>query len=354
MKKVIVAGGGIIGIAIARALAARGAAVTLLDAGLPGATAASFGWINDSFFLTPAHQLLRAEGVAAWRELATRMELPLDWCGSLAWDVQGSALERQYHAARDAGMAVEWIDARRFGELEPEVATPPDAALLYPHEAVAEPGLLAAALKACAVSRGVQIINGVTVTGFTTRGEVVRGVRTTAGEMCADEVVLAAGTGTMALSETLGHALPMVGRPALTLLSQPVARLTRRVLVTPIGDIRQLPDGALAMPAAVNHQSSEARAIDPPEATAEAAMARLGTLFGRDIRWQQAALAYRPMPQDGLPVLGRLREGLYVSVMHSGITLAAIAGELGAAEVLDGPSNRSADLLASFRPERFG
>jgi len=44
---------------------------------------------------------------------------------------------------------------------------------------------------------------------------------------------------------------------------------------------------------------------------------------------------------------------LYVATMHSGITLGAIMGELIATEVLDRACNKSTDLLAPYRPQRF-
>ncbi|MFT5066675.1 MAG: glycine/D-amino acid oxidase-like deaminating enzyme [Yoonia sp.] len=73
-----------------------------------------------------------------------------------------------------------------------------------------------------------------------------------------------------------------------------------------------------------------------------------------DLEWDQVMLADRPMPKDGLPAVGAVGPtGLYVATMHSGITLGAIMGELIATEVLEGVSNKSADLLTPYRPQRF-
>lgn len=62
-------------------------------------------------------------------------------------------------------------------------------------------------------------------------------------------------------------------------------------------------------------------------------------------------LANRLVPQDGLPVIGTAGpEGLFVVVMHSGVTLAAILGP----HVLDQPlSNAKADLVGLYAIERF-
>ena len=63
-------------------------------------------------------------------------------------------------------------------------------------------------------------------------------------------------------------------------------------------------------------------------------------------------IGQRPMPQDGLPIIGRVNHlyGLYLSVMHAGVTLAAVTGRLAAAEIL---SDQDDDLLSTYRLERF-
>lgn len=78
-------------------------------------------------------------------------------------------------------------------------------------------------------------------------------------------------------------------------------------------------------------------------------------LYADELRVDQAGLAYRPVPQDGLPVIGAAGPaGLYVTVMHSGITLAAITAEIVAAEIEEGPrNNHLSDLVDLFRPDRF-
>ena len=58
------------------------------------------------------------------------------------------------------------------------------------------------------------------------------------------------------------------------------------------------------------------------------------------------------MPLDGLPILGFTRAvpNLYIALMHSGVTLAALVGEFSAIEIADGTN---VDLLNSYRLKRF-
>ena len=79
----------------------------------------------------------------------------------------------------------------------------------------------------------------------------------------------------------------------------------------------------------------------------------MGALFGEaNLGLERTVIGQRPMPSDGHPVIGPVpgRDGVYVTAMHSGVTLAPGVAELVAGELLDGAE---ADLLAPFRPGRF-
>ena len=60
----------------------------------------------------------------------------------------------------------------------------------------------------------------------------------------------------------------------------------------------------------------------------------------------------RPVPLDGFPVIGEVPSvmGVFAAIMHSGVTLGPLVGQLLAAEVLQGANCK---LLQSFRPKRL-
>ena len=93
---------------------------------------------------------------------------------------------------------------------------------------------------------------------------------------------------------------------------------------------------------------------DDSQAHAEALLARathyLPALKGA--RAVPVPVGYRPMPRDGFPVLGFPEPvpNLYIALMHSGVTLAPLVGELAAMEIVDGTRVQS---LEAYRPERF-
>jgi glycine/D-amino acid oxidase-like deaminating enzyme len=59
------------------------------------------------------------------------------------------------------------------------------------------------------------------------------------------------------------------------------------------------------------------------------------------------------VPQDGLPVVGAVAEGVYVAVLHSGITLGPIIAELIAKDIAGRLDNADAAMIAPYRPQRF-
>ena len=72
-------------------------------------------------------------------------------------------------------------------------------------------------------------------------------------------------------------------------------------------------------------------------------------------QFEGARICWRPMPLDGYPVLGAspARPDVYLAVMHSGVTLAPIVGELVAGEIVEGPARRGAQGFPA-RPQVRG
>lgn len=348
-RRIVIVGAGVLGAALAYRLQRPQAQVTVIDAGAGGATDASFGWINASFYLNEDHFALRAAGIEAYQRLTRDLSVPVRQSGCLNWEVEGAELDACAARLEALGYPCERVSPDRFRALEPAVGPAPDECLLFPTEAVAEPGALRRALMAGAIAKGARLLSGVRVTGMGDHLE------TTAGEITADVVVMAAGTGCAPLLATMGLTLPMLHRPAFIVETAPLPPLVHHVLASPHGEIRQRTDGVLVMPASQSHQSDSADALTvTAEEAGEAVVARLrDVLPGQAIEWARVTQAARPVPQDELPVIGHLRDGLYLLSMHSGLTLGAITAELAASEILSGPSNETQARLAPFRPDRF-
>lgn len=350
--KILIIGAGVIGASIAFQLARRGHRVTILDSiGVAaGASGRSFGWINASYALSPAHFLLRAAGLAAHRRLDLALpQSPTRWPGCLWFEEQGEAQNQFAADLKAQDYPVEHWDQSRIRQVLPLLGAAPETALFFSSEGAVDPADLARRL---IEASGAQLWRGVAVRALVEAQGKVIGVETDQGRVLADQVVLAAGIGAPALLAPLGINLPMLSRPGLILKTPPLPPMLPLVLWGPGGELRQDLTGRLVMPTAANHQGDAAEVIAGQAGDhADAAMARLRVLLPQvTCGWEEVALAYRPVPGDGLPVIGAALPGLTLAVMHSGATLAAITGELVADEI-DGTTS---PILAEFRPGRFG
>ncbi|WP_119421913.1 NAD(P)/FAD-dependent oxidoreductase [Desertibaculum subflavum] len=339
-QHIVVIGAGIVGASIAWHLAAAGARVTVVEAGEPGgvATPCSFAWINASFGNPEPYFRLRLRSMAEWRRLADAVPgIPLAWCGGLKWDFAASeraAFLRQHLAW---GYGVRAVDRAEAARLEPALAEPPDTAVHVAEEGVAEPRATALALLEDAVQRGAKLLVRAPVRRIATVGGRVTGIATADNTIAADHVVLAAGTGSPALAAGIGLDLPLLTSPGLIAHSRPIRRrLLRGLVMAPGLHMRQTAEGRVIA-------AAEFGGSDPgpdPGAVAAAVLAKAASLL-RDasgLALDFHTVGWRPLPADRFPVVGvpASAPGLYLAVMHSGITLAPAVGRFAAAELLTG------------------
>jgi 4-methylaminobutanoate oxidase (formaldehyde-forming) len=105
--------------------------------------------------------------------------------------------------ARDADLPSEIVDPERIRELWPAAAVDDlVGGVLFPDDGTINPGSAALALARAAVDRGIRYVPGTTIAGFRrgTGGRRVTGITTTAGDVDAEVVVLAAGLWTSELA----------------------------------------------------------------------------------------------------------------------------------------------------------
>lgn len=356
-EHVLVVGAGLIGAGVARSLARSGARVTVVEAGLPAGLASgrSFGWINASFYLNEDHFRLRVAGMAAHHRLAAALPgTGHRWTGCLWWEEQGKAMDRMAADLARLGYAVETLTGAEVAAREPALALVPDRALWFPQEGAVDPAHLARVLLADAAAAGATVLTGCPVLRLGTTGGRVTGVETAQGRIAADRVVLATGVATQALLAAEGLAFPMLKRPGAMVRTAPVAPVLSSILASEGPEVRQEADGSILCPTSAAHQGDSAEAVtESPDRLAAATMARLRAMFPRlDLHLAALTIADRPVPGDGLPCVGPVPglKGLWMAVLHSGVTLGPLVAEGLAGELLEG---RILPELAPFRPERL-
>ena len=114
--------------------------------------------------------------------------------------------------------------------------------------------------------------------------------------------------------------------------------------------IRQATDGSLMCGAGDQENENE----DDSQEYADSLLTRAARYFPSldGVKAQQVPVGLRPMPEDGLPVIGFSNNSnrIYITLMHSGVTLAPIVGSLGDLEIA---TESSVDSLKPYRPTRF-
>jgi glycine/D-amino acid oxidase-like deaminating enzyme len=371
--RVVVIGAGVYGAAVARELTRRGAAVTVVDHGRPagGTSGATFSWVNSNNKRPRPYHDLNVAGMAAHRRFAEQMG-EADWYhggGNLEWpgDAAGrDLLAEKVDRLRADQYPVRWLDRAEVCRLEPDMAAaevPGDGVAFFPGEGWVEPTRLVAVLLGLARQAGATVITGDPVTGIavggdTAGGDTVGAVRLRSGESIpVDAVVNCAGPNAGAVAGLAGLSLPMRNTSGVLAYLQPVPVAVRRVVHAPRIHLR--PDGGGRLLLHTGEFDNAATRDDegawsvPPEATRtlveETARLYPGTA-GATV--EAVRVGVRPIPADGLPVIGRAAgvKNFHFAVSHSGATLCLRVAELLAPEILGAADSPE---LASFRHARL-
>jgi glycine/D-amino acid oxidase-like deaminating enzyme len=337
---VVVVGGGIIGASIAWHLARRGAPVTVLErerAIARGVTGHSYGWVGTGSRLPsehPAGFALEQRALAQFAQLTQALgPLPVAAQGGLIWLDSEQETLAMLAEQQAAGVSMMAVGRERIRELEPGLVQPPDMAIWSPDDFAVEPDALAERLLAAAQGEGAKVLEACEVLALEVQGARITGVRTHAGIVPADVVVLANAMGAQSLARQLGQALPIHEAPAVLLRFDAAQVPLRHLLYGQSLEVRPGRGGGLLS------------AADFP---GEAGMAELGrsslqavaSLFhpSCELSLRSIQAVYRPKTDSGLPLRTFLEgfEGLYVTVAHPGVILAPLMGSEACEDILKG------------------
>ena len=368
-KQIVVVGAGVLGASVAVHLAEAGAAVTLVEAGEPGmaTSAVSFAWLN-AFSKRPFHYHdLNRRSMQMWDGLARRLggDVGLTWGGNLLWAVTeagAKALQArvaQLHAWDYPARLLTLDEARA---MEPKLVIEQATAVCHaPNEGHVDTARFIRACLETAVTHGATVHTHTQVVGFEkgVRGELTA-VVTSKGTLPCDTVVLAVGADTPAIARLTGVEIAVYHTFGATFYTEPLSPVFQTVSsVHTAADsemqvaFRQLPDGTLVFYGG-SHGTAADRSLGRDEAEVAQVFAQAKTFLPllHNATIQEIRRGRRPIPQDGLPIIGFADTvpNLYLTTMHSGVTLAALTGEFAAIEIMH---ETEIELLAPYRPGRF-
>jgi glycine oxidase len=343
---VVIIGGGVIGLTIARALALRGVRdVCLIErAGLGSeASFAAAGMLlpqveadaHDDFFTLACQSRDMYPSFAAALLEETDIDIELDTTGTLylaLTEHDQQEIEKRYNWQSRAGLPVELLSVAAARELEPGISDSIRAALLFPNDIQVENRRLLSALANSVNKLGIDIVTQTNVDSLIIEGNSVRGVQTSRGRVDCSAVVIAAGTWTSFIKSSSPCKIPEiepVRGQMICLEAKP--QLTRHVIYSPRGYLVPRRDGRLLA------GSTSERVGFAKYVTAGG----IATILRNALEISPAIAnlpivdtwaGLRPKGADGLPVLGRCDEidGLFYATGHyrNGILLAPLTGEL--------------------------
>jgi sarcosine oxidase subunit beta len=371
-RDVVVIGGGISGTVAAHDLARAGAKVTLVERG-PELAAMASGWtlagVRQSGRLAPEVPLAQA-AVKRWEHLNEELDADTEYRqqGNLRLartseevDVIRAMVDEQ----QALGLKISFLpDNAAVRAVAPALSEMVLAASYCPTDGHANPKLAVNAFGRAAEREGVTIRTNTEVTEIVADGGRVSGVRTSAGMIATDAVVVAAGVYTDRLVRPFGIEIPITITQAIIAQTAPVPPILEQVLGVANGDVagRQEVSGRLrftgtSLPWPSQEPTRDPIALLPPAGEIAALVQRTSAVFpafgtfGLEHVWG----GLLDMTPDALPVIERAEpvEGLVIAAGFSGhgFCLGPVTGRILAELVTTGTSSLP---IEAFRSSRFG
>jgi len=414
MSRIVIIGGGAVGLATAYALRRDGHSITLLDRDQPGKACSlhNAGLLVPSHFVPMAHPGVISQGMKWMLDpespfyIKPRLDRELI---SWVWKFRKSSTEAHVHRSmallRDLCQAslrltseMAGLDGLRFGlekrgllmlfrtpagrrgcedeasmaqtlgvearvldrtgleMLEPAGSFLASGGVYYPGDAHLSPSDLMNALRTSIEQSGVTVSGGTTVSGFVLERNRIAAVATSRGEIPGDEFILAGGAWSPSILRGLGIALPMQPGKGYSVTGPAPARMPSIPMIFTEARVVLTPLAdsirfAGTMELAGLDLSINQRRVD---AILKAVPMYLDGIPTPDRAAAKLWSGLRPCTPDGLPYVGRFTacDNLIAATGHAmlGITLAAVTGTL----VADLVASRAPGVdLRHLSPDRF-
>jgi glycine oxidase len=365
----LIIGGGIIGLSLARALHKKGfKRITILEKGETGkeASYAAAGMLAvqsetnqpDIFFnfCSESNKLYPQFAEELFDETGVDIELDKEGTLYVAFTENDTEkIRERYEWQKKAGLTVEKLSAIETHKLEPFVSPDILGSLYFPNDWQVENRKLLHALEKYCEFGGIEIRENVEIKNLLIENQKIIGAETSSEKFHAEIVVLATGAWTSLIKAaefTLPQIKPIRGQ---IIEFYTAKRLFGKVIYSPRGYLVPRSDGRILAGATVEDAGFDKTVSkSATEFLRENALEIAPSLININIHDQWVGL--RPFASDGLPVLGGIRgiENLFVAAAHyrNGILLAPLTAKILADKIANKIDSEYLDIFTPHRLEQ--
>ena len=371
--KVVIVGAGILGATIAYNLSNHNKVdITIVESKSPcsGASSHSFSWLN-SFGKDPSeyHQLNRLS-IGMWNRFSDSLggKIGFHQGGEVHLEnteTGAKRLKSQVKRLQEEGYPCYMINKEELKKIEPGIVTDGITAISFSEiDGQVEPNKVVKECLKRAQNNGVEILLDTPVIDLKTEQNKVKSIGTTKGKIECDIAILACGVETTKIAAMANINVPQRESPGIVIRSDPIPRIIETVSVIHIPvlnsakkelqlngiHIRQSTEGVISM----GGGNQETINTDDSQEYAEEIKSLVQQYLPdiKQIKPYSLPTGYRPMPIDGLPIIGFSNKvpNVYVTLMHSGVTLAPLIGEIVSLEIINRTNTK---MLSPYRLTRF-
>lgn len=369
-SRIIIVGGGVIGLSIAWRLARENTRdeILLLDANRAGegTSRVSAGMIapiaeagfEDPHFIKFA-RLSRERYRAFVSEVSRDADMPvvLGEEGSIIVAIHRDdveAMRRVYEHRRQADLPVEWLTGTEAREMEPTLTPRVSAAMWIAYDGQVNPRALLPALVRACNRRGVEVRESARVQRIIISDETVAGVELDGETIPADTVVVCAGAWSGTIDGMPADVVPQVRpiRGQILRLTRTADFAMRHVVRGPRAYLLPKDDGTVVVGATQEEAGFDATPTAGGIKTIlDNAWEMVPSIY--DLPIERVEVGLRPGTRDHLPLIGPTRiHGLIMATGHfrHGILFAPTTADAVCRGILTGEFGED---VAAFAPDRF-
>ena len=352
----IIVGAGIVGASFAYHAYQNGVdKITVLSSHLPGdknqATSNTWGWVNGYAINDKSYAAFRLANLNYWPKLINYISnLNYSSKGAFIWDLHEKELNQTIKQHQSWGQSVKISTKSELQEYLPNLINSPILAGFGTDDLAIEGVRATQELFKASEAKIIKV----NVKELVFENNKVIGVKTDDEVIYDNEVVITAGLGTPDLLSTIDIHFEMRSSLGLLAYTNPLPSLLNHPITGFDFHARQDDKGRLIIGGKFDDDASNEQNL---KETAEKLVQDMATRLNYNGKMvlDYFTIGSRPLPIDGRPKIGRLVSskgqkinGVYLAVMHSGITNAPLAGKLGIDEIITG--NRD-NLIQDFSPQ---